>query len=318
MKKLIVMVAALCMVATSAYAADWDFFGSARVMTWVEDLDIANTDNLNMDLQGNARIGAKVKVSDELTGGFEYGTGVNVRKLYGEWNFGGGTFLVGQTYTPLNMFYSNQVYGADTDLLAYGGVYSGRHAMLRLKFGDFQIAAVEPSVPAGAEVDLPAFEAKYTMSFDSVSLAIAGGYQAYDTTAGDVDSYVLAAGGKAKFGNAFVSGNVYFGENGGDLMWINTGISDGSGSATADVDNFGFILVAGFKATDVFEFEVGYGWAESDIDGAGDDEVASYYINSTVTLAPGVFFVPEIGMVDFDETGQEETFYYGAKWQINF
>lgn len=60
-------------------------------------------------------------MSDELTGGFEYGSGVNLRKLYGEWNFGAGSLLIGQTYTPLNYFYSNQVYGGDNDLLARVG-----------------------------------------------------------------------------------------------------------------------------------------------------------------------------------------------------
>ncbi|MCP4722054.1 MAG: hypothetical protein GY860_21555, partial [Desulfobacteraceae bacterium] len=148
MKKLMIMVAAMVMLASSAYAADWNFYGSARVATFYNSVEtissgVASADNYSQALQGNSRIGATVKVSDELTGGFEYGTGVNVRKLYGEWNFGAGKLLVGQTYTPLNWFYSDQVgVGGDMDLLAYGGVYSARQAMLQLTFGGLKVALV--------------------------------------------------------------------------------------------------------------------------------------------------------------------------------
>ncbi|MCF8136214.1 MAG: hypothetical protein K9K63_02785, partial [Desulfotignum sp.] len=107
MKKLMVLVAALALVAGSAMtaaAADWNFYGSARIATFFVDQEnnvasnnpaYVDTSSYNQGLQGNSRIGASVKVSDELTGGFEYGTGVNVRKLYGEWNFGAGSLLVG-------------------------------------------------------------------------------------------------------------------------------------------------------------------------------------------------------------------------------
>ena len=62
------------------------------------------------------------------------------------------------------MFYSNQVFGSDSDLLGYGGVYSGRAGMLRLKFGDFQVALVSPNetnvLGAGhTELDFPTIEA---------------------------------------------------------------------------------------------------------------------------------------------------------------
>lgn len=339
MKKLIVLVAALAMVATSAMtvaAADWNFYGSSRVMTWWEDWDVADTQSLDMGLQGNARIGATVKVSDELTGGFEYGTGVNVRKLYGEWNFGAGKFLVGQTYTPLNAFYSNQVYGVDNDMLAQGGIYSGRAAMLQLTFGGFKFAFVDPNetdVIGGAtsEVDFPAIEASYLMKFDMVSLKLMGGYQSYELqNAGvgeDVDSYVVALGAATNFGAFYLNGNIYGGENSGHLMAIsvdgdnawNDGLAGWDGQSVLDNDCFGFIIVAGFKANDMFSFEAGYGYAETELDGAAaEDEVATYYLQATVTLAPGVFVVPEIGIIDGEETGDEELTYFGAKWQINF
>lgn len=323
MKKLMVLVAALALVAGSAMtaaAADWNFYGSARVATYFQDSD----DNYRQALQGNSRIGANVKVSDELTGRFEYGHGggnTGLRLLYGEWNFGAGSLLVGQTYSPLNMFPSIQVgvpdLGYETNLLAFGGVYSGREQILQLQFGGFKIAAVPVNAPAGAEIDFPAIEANYFINFDAFRLEIAGGYQSYETAAGEVDSYVVALQGGANFGPAYVKGNVYMGENAGDLIWINTGGSNGAGTPGAgDVDNIGFVLVAGMKVNDFASFEAGYGWAE--VDNGAEDEVKSYYLQSTLTLAPGVFIVPEIGQVDMVEAGQPDYTYYGAKWQINF
>ena len=335
MKKLMVLVAALALVAGSAMtaaAADWNFYGSSRVSTFYVDLDQADTTNYTQNLQGNARIGANVKVSDELVGRFEYGTGVNVRILWGEWNFGSGQLGIGQHYTPLNMFKSNQVFGSDNDMLAQGGVYGGRQSMIQLTFGDFQIAATQVNTAAiaglaGTEVDFPAIEVSYDLRMDAYELNLAGGYQSYEIGGLDVDSWVVAAGGAANFGPAYIQGNVYIGENAGNLMGVSVdgdnawddgfAVYDAVNNKIEDNDNLGFVLSAGFKANDMFAFEIGYGWAETDVANV-EDEVATYYVQSSITLAPGVFITPEIGMFDGDESGDEETLYYGAKWQINF
>ncbi|MCG8567180.1 MAG: hypothetical protein MI747_19060, partial [Desulfobacterales bacterium] len=130
MKKLMLFAAALVLLAGStASAAEWNFYGSARVNTFITDFENSpfqpkgapalglatgdDTKNYEQGLQGNARIGAKVKVNDSLKGRFEYGAlqgNANIRLLYGEWNFGAGSLLVGQNYTPLLLPYSNQVY----------------------------------------------------------------------------------------------------------------------------------------------------------------------------------------------------------------
>jgi hypothetical protein len=367
MKKLIVLVAALVMVAGYASAAEWDFYGSARVSTFFTSVDAqtagtADVDNFAMGLQGNSRVGANVKVSDELSGRFEVGNSSstwNTRLIYGKWDFGGGNLVVGQTYTPLNMFYSNQVYGGDTDLLAYGGVYSGRAAVLQLQYGGFKIA-ITPATTGGVtvglvdgavtsvvgpggvvtytanaetddyaagEVSMPAFEASYGLKMGNFGLALAGGYQSYEivngTTTLDVDSYVLALGADVKFGMGYLKANVYTGQNPGNLIWINTGGSAGLASANAttvlDNDVTGYLIVAGAKINDMFSVEFGYATASSEVDLAVvSDDVNSYYAQATVTLAPGVYIVPEIGVVDNEELGQTKTTYFGAKWQINF
>ncbi len=352
MKKLIALVAALVLVAGYANAAEWNFYGSARVSTFWTTVEtptlppaaaIADNDRFAEGIQGNSRIGANVKVSDELTGRFEYGTGVNLRLLYGEWNFGGGTFLVGQTYTPLNLFYSNQVFGGDTDLLPYGGVYSGRAGMLRLKFGGFQIAAVAPATPVVGPVGViensfPTLEAAYTLKMGAVAIKLAGGFNTYDQTVGlvthEVDSYVVALGASAQFGMFGLKGNVYKGQNSGQLIWTNAGqpvaAAGGqngtpaiAGTQLLDNDVTGYLVVANAKVNDMFSVEFGYAKLATELDApiggvTVQDDASSYYAQAVITIAPGVYVIPEIGVVDFDEVSQTVTNYYGAKWQINF
>jgi len=173
------------------------------------------------------------------------------------------------------------------------------------------------------------------LSFDPVSLKIAGGYQTYEATFGtkdeDIDSWIIALGAKANFGMFTLGGNIYCGQNAGNLISIDTGEGWGTGGLAAsdgvdfvDNDAFGFILVASAKINDMFAVEVGYGFAETefDISGAEGDEVQSYYIQFPITLAPGVFVIPEIGVVDNEQDwagdDQSEMTYFGAKWQINF
>jgi hypothetical protein len=350
MKKLMVLVASLALVATftmTAAAADWNFYGSARITTFASDVDIPGAydrSSLNHTVQGNSRIGASVKVNDAVGGHFEYGGGGDVRILYGTWNFGVGQLLAGQTYSPLCLFYSRQVFGSDNSLLNFGGVYSGRNPMVRLKIGDFQIAAVRPSSPviAGSrsgsftEVTFPKIEAKYDINLGAVKLSVAGGYNTYALTDGvtgvasDVDSYVLALGGQANFGPAYLGGDFWIGENVGNYGMYNAPFDNATVSNTStttiinDNDAYGFMFVIGAKLNDMLAFEAGYGWSEAEIDTAnfqGDDE-QSYYVQSTITLAPGVFIVPEVGVIDRkqDATGatQSDIVYYGLKWQINF
>ena len=344
MKKLIILAASFVLVASfamTAAAAEWNFYGSARISTfWTsEDTNVEGADDVDdysQGLQSNSRIGANVKVSDELTGRFEYGTGVNVRILYGEWDFGAGKLLVGQTYAPMNWFYSNQVFGVDNNLNAQGFIYSGREPMLKLTFGTLQLALVNPDtndLDTGftSEAKIPAIEACYSWTHDVITLEVAGGYQSYELSNGgttyDIDSYVFAVGAMFNFGAAFFNTSVFTGQNVGNLIALSVdgdnawddGFAAISGTRVLDNDSMGYALVVGYKLNDMFTCEAGYGYAESDIDTfSSDDEIKAYYANVTVNLAPGVFFVPEIGRFDGQEASDSETTYYGVKWQINF
>jgi len=362
MKKFIVAIAAVAMLTGSAYAADWNFYGSARVSTFyndTEEINTPNTDTTNyaQALQSNARIGAKVKVSDELSGRFEYGAAsgnANIRLLYGEWNFGAGKFLVGQDYTPLYLPGSGQVYAVDNGLGGWGEVYGSRKAQLKLTFGGFQVAVLAPStnhtlteVAAATaiatdktEATIPQIQAAYTFKGSNWDVTLAGGYQTFEVAADanmdaaqDVTSYVLAATANMAVGAFKFGASVHGGENTGNMISVdvngfqdgdngNNGLAryDAGANKVTDNETFGYRVYAAYTVNDMFGLELGYGQNSAEYDRAAseDDEVTAYYLSAPITLAPGVFVIPELGVVDYEEDGQEETTYFGAKWQINF
>lgn len=335
------LIAALSLAA-SAQAADWKFYGSARIETMYTTTDNGagtETKNFNLSQQSNARIGAKVKVSDELAGRFEYGASggnANVRQLWGEWNFGPGKLLVGQTYTPIYTGYSSSVYDSGAALEGYGTISASRKPMLRLGFGGFKIAAVSPSTDtlgvggATAEVKIPKFEASYEFKWNNMGLKVLGGYNAYKLKSGaieyDVDAYVLGLGGDLKVGPAFFKASVFTGQNLGTYGFKTTVDMDPvvNGSTLADNENMGFVLVAGYTLNDMVKFEAGYGqiYGERDLSTMQKDDASQAYVQAKITLAPGVYVVPEIGKRDEKQsrTGADEgdVTYFGAKWQINF
>jgi hypothetical protein len=353
MKKLMALIAAIAMVAgftMTAAAADWNFYGSARISTFITDWDgedyilVANGDDddtdFNHGLQGNSRLGANVKVSDELSGRFEFGINnstVTSRLIYGVWNFGSGKLTVGKFYSPMNFFLSNQVFNGDGNMLNYGGLYSGRNDGVQLTFGNFKLAFLSPAtsslnvgVPTDLDTTIPKIEASYRMALGDGFVQVAGGYNTYEfdnfVVDDDVDSYIVALAAGMNFGAAYVKGNGWLGQNVGQYGIWHATADDAMviGTSVEDNDAWGVLIVGGFKVNDMYSLEAGYGYTESEMDvsGADADSIAAYYIQCTVNLAPGVFIVPEIGYIDGDEdqfgNDDPDTMYYGLKWQINF
>ena len=365
MKKSIAILAAFALVAgfaVTATAADWSFYGSARMATFSIDKD---EDSVNKNpllpvsdgetdtqwtLQGNARIGANVKAGD-VGGRFEYGSGPNLRLLYGTWDFGGGELQVGQNYTPTVNFLSNQVFDSDAGLLGIGQFYRGRRAMIQLTFGGLQVALVDPNGNqqvtgyGGVDIEttLPQLEASYRFSTDMFWIEPILGYSTYDVVAanGDsegVDSWVAGAYFGVNLGPATIKSGGYIAQNTGPY-----GAYQGYGSGATllqgdpvffngsvqDNEEMGAVLVAGFKISDMLGFEAGVGYKNNEIEiGAATAEttVLNYYAQLPVTLADGVYIIPEVGYFDFGElevTGladveQGADTYVGAKWMINF
>lgn len=361
MKKFIVIFAAIAMVGAFAFtaaAADWAFYGSSRMETFSKDVskEITGTTfddtDTTWDLQGNARLGANVNAGD-VYGRFEMAMndeGLGLRILWGEWNFGGGKLGVGQTYTPLTVLYSNQVVGADADLLGYGAIYHGRRPMIQLTFGSFKIALVEPIVtgatlgsPAGTlvgvetDTTLPMIMANYKFKSDTFFVEAFGGYASHDQVAAadkeySIDSYLIGVGFNVNLGAAYIKANIYLAQNNAALGAVEAeapnAIYNATNDSFEDTDTLGYIAVVGFKVSDTLTIEAGYGATKHETDFNTvelEDNAQSYYVNATIILAPGVFVVPEIGKLDLDDislagmsTPQGDTTYFGLKWQINF
>jgi len=360
MKKLLVVLLVLGMAAP-VMAAEWNFYGSARAGFFINDynkeassvLNSTGTDyesdtDLNYYLQSNSRIGAKVKVSDAVTGRFEYGTGVNVRLLYGEWHFGSGSLLVGQDYTPVDTLYSNQVVDTDNGLLYEGCVYEGRKPQLRLNMSGLKVALIPAQVSgvnSSTDVVLPKIEISYDMSMDTMSFGGFGGYQTYSVVTGgqdyDVDSWVFGLRGKFNFGPAYINATGFYAKNasqygigvrGTDIV-DTASIQVYSANSTEDATTYAGALVIGSKFNDMVAIEAGIGYIHSEVDDptpgsnvTAETAVTAYYVQLPITLAPGVFIVPEISIFDLGDleiTGdpnidQGQVAWYGAKFQINF
>jgi hypothetical protein len=369
MKKLILAIAVVALIASPALAVDWNFYGSARVVSWYTSSDLGDATNLAGDdddtdfLWGsaghdNARFGAKVK-AENISGrveiqlradqGGDPGSVITTesRLIYGEWDFGAGKLLVGKAYTPVAQFISGQAFDEDIGLLTVGASYGQRIAGLQLSFGGLTVAVLEPNsaqiggLTGDVDTTLPKLEASYAMSLDMFNFAVMGGYQHYEVDgvapAGitdniDVDSYIVGGNVGVNFGPAYVKGAISYGQNIANAAWDIPGlytagafaVVNAAGDDIDDTDTLQWALVGGFKFTDQVTFEAGFGWREDSPDAPGqeDDDVWSAYGQAVISLAPGVWIIPEVGYQDYGDTrtGADggSKFYAGAKWQIDF
>jgi hypothetical protein len=311
-------------------------------------------DDLIWDFQGNSRMGAKVK-ADKVSGLVELGLpsanthdgNVRTRRMYGVWQFSENASLkVGKDYGPIYQDFSNSVLDADNDLNGIGTGGDYRPGMIQLQIGGLQIAAIQPfssDLGSGGDVDewLPRLEAKYTMKFDSFYFAVNGGFQTYkieDTGAGtntddiDVTSWLVGGEVGVNIGAFSVTAGFNIGENWTSANWNSLGYTNNNnagallnaaGDDTEDCFSWQAALVLGFKVSDTLKFEVGGGFRSDDQDAADNkDEAWQVYGQAVITLAPGVYLVPEIGYFDYMDNfnGVDEGYewYAGAKWQINF
>ena len=367
MKKLILVIAALALIASPALAVDWNFYGSARMATYYNSRDYNNTadankddldggglilddfdddDQVQWDLQTNSRLGATVK-AENISGRFEFGineSDITSRRIYGEWDFGAAKLKVGKDYSPVKQFISGQAFGGDAGLLGNGTAYGGRNGQIGLSFGGFEIAAVTNpgnnirNIATGdKDIYLPRIEAAWGMSFDTWNFKLLGGFNWFqyedagpNTEDVDVTSWILGADAGVNFGPVYIKAGASTGVN-----WANAGWSGASGGGAFDgdddVDDLTTVmaaLVGGFKFTDQLTVEAGYGYQYNDSDAKGEDDsdTHAYYLQAVISLAPGVWMIPEVGGYNYGDEFEDggggkdagDQFYLGAKWQIDF
>jgi hypothetical protein len=362
MKKLIALFAGL-LLSGPAMAADWSFYGSARMATFWDHRDYKDSvpaalgdqeddDDLVWDFQSNSRLGARVK-ADTVSGRIELGLpstnthdgNVQARLMYGEWKFADNMSLkVGKDYTPTSQFVSNQTFFEDNGLFGMGTTYARRPGQVALQIGGFAIAFIQPNSTntlAGGDTDewLPKIEAKFGMPLGIFSFNIMGGFQTFQVEDNgglidddiDVISYILGGDVGVNIGAFYVKAAGSWGQNWTNARWndlsftssANAGASLKGTDDTNDCTSWMAALMVGLKFSSDLAFEVGAGYRSDDKDGTSDEDgVWGIYGNATITLAPDVYLVPEVGFVDYmdnnagDDQGYE--WYAGMKWQINF
>ena len=358
MRKLLVLLSAVALMVAftvPAIAADKSvsFYGRVWMDTFIEDYskEATGTDFDDSDLRwdmndnGTSRFGANFKW-DNMSANIEirpYSASM-YRQWWGSYNFGGGSLLIGHTWSPL---YINTTICGQCEAGGTAGGYGFwvgdlRQAQIRLTMGGLTVALVEPNASAvngaaGADTDttLPKLEATYALKLGSIALVPFLGWNSYDIvdTATDqsksVDGMVYGITAKAGFGPGYVNGQIWMTQNGkewGDLYHTGFGAYF-DGTKVVDEDGMGYSVTAGMKLSDTMSFEVGYGSVEYELDrpGTWEDDASSMYAQLNIGIAKGFTVTPEIGVIDYGEqindgvkTKEGDMTYYGAVWKIHF
>jgi len=382
MKKLIVILAAIAMVGvfTATAMADVDLYGSARFRTYYADVDngVAGAES-DSDLEWRmgllTRFGANFK-SDKITGNVELdarpggaGTTGNIesdsgasrlgnmrlRHLWGQYDFGAGKLLIGQTWPLYELPVSGiNYYSGGLQQLGGMGYNVNRTSQIRLTFGDFKVAFLSPdtskTIPGGtntvaySEVNttFPKVEVAYDLKMDAFALNFMGGWQTYEIedynqaantgskATEDVTSYVLGVRGKANFGPGYAGLGLTYRVNGNNYgAWTVSAHESPifQGNDLKDATAFGVVAALGYKINDRFTLEGSYAMLNSEVDTAADneDDMVTYGVIAKITMAPGVYIIPELIFQDNKDvktngvaTEQGDATIFGVFWRIDF
>jgi hypothetical protein len=306
------------------------------------------------DISGHLEVNAV----SETAGG---GNNIGLRHISGTWNFGAGSLLIGHTWAVITNLLSNQAANQGQGLLGYGSVYQNRRDQIRLTFGGFKIGLLAPTTSAltatvtgttavgvagplpvfafetasgDVDVSLPKIELAYRFATDMFWIEPYLGWQSYDVqysaadSTTDVTSLVYGLKGKVNFGPGYFGAAVSGGTNPTEYGLYGTGQQSALvGSEMKDVSYLEYMLNLGFKLSDMWTFEAGYGSQTTALHTATKVEMDrnAYYIQADISLAPGVHLIPEYSMISQGDTksgatttDNGQTTYIGAKWQINF
>ncbi len=335
-------------------ATFWDHtdYGKARVNGEKDD------DEIIWNFQANSTLEAKVK-AEKVKGHIELGLRssdggdqtVDTRRAYGSWKFMEDCRLVvGKDYSPIIQFTSGQVFDEDLGLAGIGTNDGFRPGQIRLELGGFQLSAITPyssEVPGGSgngedpDEYLPKLEASYTGQLDTFTYTVAGGFQYLHVDRGDsavltgdldVYSYILGLELGYEIAAAYIKAAGGWGQNWTNANWNSDGYTSNANAGASinaagdDVRNtmsWQAALILGYKFFERLSVEAGAGYRSDDNQDAEDKDTAwSGYLQAVITVAPGVYIVPEIGYFDYmdDPAGDNEGYewYAGAKWQIDF
>ena len=371
MKKIAVSLLVLTLAVFLAVPAVAEFnpYGSMRLLTGWYALDTAdapggsggdNDSDVYWSISNISRVGAKFKTGD-ISGhvelgmvGAESGNNTYDRLLYGTWDFGGGSLMVGQNYPPYTMT-SAQIapririqndipgdYDAENTFIGYGALWEARKPQIKLTLTNgFYVSLIQPEAdqPAGAgagdaDTTMPKICVGYDLKTEGLSLNGGLAYNSYnyeETAAGGVDeavsSYLVYVNVKVPLGMVDLQGSIHGGQNLTDF-----GLWDREEAAQAvavgdDIENStcygGYLQVA--IPLDPAKITVGYGYVQSDNDdgwGKDADQQQSYFVNAKLPIADTFFVVPEFSYYDqmdnADGDEEDDAWYLGLLWRMDF
>jgi len=322
MRRLLVLLAAVALAASftvPAMAAEKEvsFYGRVWMDTFMVDRskelagyasNKSDSDLLwNLPGNGTSRFGANFKWGD-MSANVEIrpypAPNVTYRQWNATWNFGGGTLLIGHTWSPL---YINATICSQCEAGGTAGGYgfwvgSLRQSMVRLTMGGLTVALVEPSTSrvvdklgtwtgGGAAVapavqsfatetdtSLPKLEATYALNVGPVALVPFLGWQTYDEEVKatgksySIDGMVYGLTVKYPIGPGYINGQIWMSENGkqwGDLYYTGAfggAFYDSTGDKIWDEDGTGYAIEAGMALSETMKLAVGYGHVEYEND----------------------------------------------------
>jgi hypothetical protein len=312
------------------------FYGSMRYDTFyinqkADGENLAGNDSettVQNNLAGNSRFGVKFD-EGKLNGLFEMGikdsTGANglyTRQMYGTYKFGGGTLLIGQTYTPWTMF-TDQVYGADNGNIGFGALYDGRQPQVKITLDNgLYFAMVTPhngslTVATASALGLDVVQTnvlpKLGIGYNGkAGNSTFGAGFAFNTTkeknelAGwdeNINSFLVYGRAAVNVGMVTIKTQVHYGQNLADFGILDRPFGafglkvDNNGNISVDnTDCWGGFLQVGAKMTETVSMNVGAGftrdkWMDNLVDTNFDQ--TTVFINFPIEIAPHFHVVPE-------------------------
>jgi hypothetical protein len=288
---------------------------------------------------------------------FTEGWGLKVGKDYTPITF----FLSGQVYdSDQGLKNVGQAYGYRRAQIAVEGM-GFKAALIDPTTGNLTVSPVDDiEVNVTTEAKFPKLEVSYQFKLtDAMSFHGFAGWQyfkqlqAVTTTAtgvtrqldDNVTSYMFGAGADLNFGPFYVKPQVSWYKNGASAGWLNANVGLGdpvnpltdnpisqlpfidANGGIVDQDSLMAMLAIGFQTTESLRFEAGGGYLGTKDDNDAKNNYMEYYLQAVISLAKGVYLVPEVGYRDYGdlEFGNNlpdldlgSLWYAGAKWQINF
>ena len=355
-KKTAAIVAAAGALTALAIPAMAEFtpYASIRLLTGYQTVKPAtgasDTDVL-MKLNNTSRFG--IKASDGALGaviefGINEGGGNIVNRLaYATYKMNGATLLVGQDYTK-SWNPSGLVGPSDTPSnLGWGNMYDGRVPQLRVQLDNgLYFAAIQPATPAdvtagfsfdaktgGAAVAnkpsttdtlLPKLNVGYDGKSGDVGYGAGLVYGTFSYKSGavkeNINSYLVYARANMTSGPIALKANLGYGQNLGNMNYTGAKFDTTSKKDSTTLEGY---VQAGYTVSPTLKVQAIIGGQTNDNDSyIKADSRMSYAVNAPITVAKNFTVTPEV--VLFDEmknsagVKEAKTYYYGAKWQLDF